>query len=70
MHLQSLMLLRLTVKEMHLQENAVFNLDLGVKVTQDVAHKPLHHVTYAHVKFEVATSNGLEGEAFTRKYII
>ena len=42
---------------MHLQENKLF--DLGVKVTQDVAQYPLHHVTYAHVKFEVATCNGL-----------
>ena len=51
--------------EMHLQENTVF--DLGIKVTQDVAQYPLHHVTYTHVKFEVATSNGLGGDANTRK---
>ena len=57
-HLQSLMLLRLTVKEMHLQEDTVFDLDLRVKVTQDVNQYPLHHVTYDHVKFAVATSNG------------
>ena len=30
----------------------------------------LHHVIYASAKFEVARSNGLRGEAFTRKYII
>ena len=41
---------------MHLQENT------------DVAQYPLHHVTYAHVKFEVATYNGLGGDALTRKY--
>ena len=70
MHLESLMLLRVMVKEMHLQENTVFDHDFGVKVTQDVAQYPLHHVTYAHVKSEVATSNGLGGDAFTRKYII
>ena len=58
MHLQCLMLLRLTVKDMHLQENAVFNLDLGVKVTQDVVQYPLHHVAYAFAKFDVATFNG------------
>ena len=52
------MLLRLTVKDMHLQENAVFNLDLGVKVTQDVVQYPLHHVAYAFAKFDVATFNG------------
>ena len=44
--------------------------DLGVKVTQNVAQYPLHHVTYAATKSEVATSNGLGGDAFTRKYII
>ena len=68
MHLQSLILRRLTVNEMNLQENTVF--DLQVKVTQDVAQYPLQHVTHAHVKFEVATSNCLGGDAFTRKYII
>ena len=47
-----------------------FDLDLGVKVMQNVAHYPLHHVTYAATKCEVARSNGLRGDAFTRKYII
>ena len=54
---------------MHLQENTLFDLDLGVKVTQNVAQYPLHHVTYAPAKFEVATSNSL-GDPFTRKYIM
>ena len=31
--------------------------DLWVKVTGNFALYPLHHVTYAAVKFEVATSN-------------
>ena len=44
-----------------------FDLDLGVKVTQNVAQCPLHHVTYSATKFEVATSKGLGGDAFTRK---
>ena len=58
------------VKErMHLQENTLFDLDSKVKVTQNVAQYPLHHVTYAVTKFEVAKSNGL-GDVFTRKYII
>ena len=35
------------------QENTLFDLDL--KVTQDVAKYPLHHVTYTPAKFEVAT---------------
>ena len=62
---------------MHSQENSLF--DLGsrsheklpsvVKVTQNVAQYPLHHVTYSGIKFEVDTSNGLVADAFTRKYI-
>ena len=43
---------------MHLHENILFDLDLGVKVTQDIAQYPLHYVTYSGTKFEVATSNG------------
>ena len=31
-----------------------------------VAQYPLHHVTYLVTKFEVATSNGLGENAFTR----
>ena len=51
---------------MHLQENSIFDLDLGVKVTQNVSQYPLHHVTYSTTKFEVATFNGLGGYTFTR----
>ena len=47
-----------------------FDLDLGVKVTQNVAQYPLHHVTYSATKFKVATSNRLGGDTFTRKYNI
>ena len=36
-HLQSLKLLLPTVKEMHLQEITLYDLDFGVKVTQNVA---------------------------------
>ena len=58
-HLQRLKLLRLAVKEqMHLQENTAFDLDLRFKITQDVAEHPLHHVTYAFAKFDVAIFNG------------
>ena len=65
------MLLHLTVKEkMHLQENTLFDIDLGVKVTGNVTQYPLHHVNYAPANFEVATSKGVGGDAFTRKYII
>ena len=47
-----------------------FDLDLGVKVTQNVTQFPIYHLTYAISKFEVAISNGLGGDAFTRKYTI
>ena len=43
-----------------------FDLDLGVKVTQNVTQYPLHHVIYAPTKFEVATSNGLGEDTITR----
>ena len=43
---------------MHLQENTLFDLDLGVKVTQNVAQYPQHHVTYAPAEFDIATSHG------------
>ena len=45
-------------------------LTLGSKVAQNVAQYPLHHVTYATAKFEVVMANGLDRDAFTRKYII
>ena len=49
--------------------NSIFDLYLGVKVTQNVAQYPLHHVTFSATKFEVATSNRL-GDAFTIKFNI
>ena len=59
MQRQSLKLLRLMVKEdMQLHENTLFDLDLGVKVTQNVVKHPLQHVTYSDTKFEVSTSDG------------
>ena len=57
-------------EEIHLQENTLYDLDLMVKVTQNVAQYPTHHVTYASAKFEVAMSNGLGEDVFTRKNII
>ena len=51
---------------MHLQENTLFDLDLGVKATHNVAQYLLHHVTYLGTKFEVAMSKGLAGDTFTR----
>ena len=53
-----------------LQESTLFDLDLLVKVTLNVAQCPLHHVTYAPTEFEVTTSKALGGEAFTRKFNI
>ena len=53
---------------MHLQENSIF--DLEVKVTQNVAQYPLHHVTHPATKFESARSNRLGGDIFTRKFNI
>ena len=43
---------------MHLQHNALFDLDLGVNDAGNVAKHPLHHVTYAPAKFEVAIPDG------------
>ena len=51
---------------MHLQENTLFDLGLGVKLTINVAQYHIHHVTYARTKFEGATSNDLGGDTFTR----
>ena len=42
------------------------NLDLGVNVTRNISQFPLHHVTYAPVKFEIAESNDLRRDAFAR----
>ena len=67
MHLQSFKLQRPSGQELHLQENTLF--DLWVKVTRNGAQYLLHHVTYTAAKFEVAMSNGLGGDEFTRKYI-
>ena len=59
------------VKEkMNLQENTLLDLDLRVKVTQNVAQCPLHHVNYAPTEFEVTTSKALGGKSFSRKFNI
>ena len=73
MHQQRLKLLRQKLyEEEHLQEiqYLTFDLDLGVKVTQNVAQYPLHHVTHPATKFRVARSNRLGGDTFTRKFKI
>ena len=50
--------------------NSIFDLDLGVKVTQNVAQYPLHHVNHPATKIEVTRSNRLGGDTFTRKFNI
>ena len=45
---------------MDLQRSTLYDLDLGVKVTQNVAQYNPHHVTYAPANFVDAMSNGLE----------
>ena len=51
-------------------KNTLYDLDLWVKVTSNVVHCPPNHMTFAPAKFEIATSNSLGEDAFTRKYII
>ena len=53
---------------MYLQENTVFDLDLGIKITSNIAKHPLHQVTKAHAMIEVVTSNYLGRDVFTSKY--
>ena len=54
------MLLHPTVKvKMHVNENTLVDLDLGVNVTGNNAQSPLHHVTYAPTQFEVTISKML-----------
>ena len=53
---------------MYLLENTLLDLEPRVKVKGNFAQYPLHHVTYAPVKFDVNTSTG--GDEFSRKYIL
>ena len=62
--------LRSLVYDMHLQENTLYYLKIGAKVTQTFAQYPPYHVIYASAKFDVATSNGLGGYAVTIIYIV
>ena len=68
--IQHLQLLRLTVKEGNIYKKIhylTFDIDLGVKVTRNVAQYPLHYVTYSAAESQVATSNGLGGDTFTKR---
>ena len=55
---------------MHLQENTLFDLDIGFKIMWSVAQYPQYHVTDTPAKFEGAMSKGLGGDVFTEQYII
>ena len=71
MHLQSLKLLRPTVMSRCIYKKIqYYTLVLGANVTRTAAQCPLYHMTYAPANVEVVSSNGLEEDAFTRKYII
>ena len=52
---------------MHLQEIHYLTFDLDLGVACNIAQHPPDHVTYTPAKFQVATSNGLGGDAFTKK---
>ena len=45
----------------------LFIFDFNLGATKNTAKYPLHHVTFAPVKFEVAMSIDLGGDIFTRK---
>ena len=56
---------------MHLKEKkTLFELHVGIKFTLTAVHYLQHHVTYANLKFAVATYNSLAGYAFTRKHYL
>ena len=44
-----------------------FEPELGFIVTQNVARYLIHYVIYAPVTLKIASSNSLEGDAFTKK---
>ena len=52
---------------MDLQKSTLYDLDLGVKVTQNVAQYHPHHVNYAPAKFESAMSNGMVERCIYKK---
>ena len=56
---------------MHLQENTFdSDLDLGSRTHIKYAKNTVYIILPVHLQFEVATSNGLGGDAFKRKYIV
>ena len=70
MHLQENTLFDLGVKviqNVRFRMRCIYKKIHYLKVTQGVAQYPLHHVTFSGTKFEVATSNGLGGDTFTKQ---
>ena len=70
-HLQNLKLRNIVLfRRRHIYKKVhycTFNLDLRLRTNmKNIAQYPLHHMTYAPAKFEVAMSNGLGGDAFAR----
>ena len=71
MHLLSLKLLCPMVKEKkYLQKNTLYDLDLWVKVTQNVVQCSPNHKTFAPANLKLLRPTKLGENAFTRKYII
>ena len=66
----SLKLLCPWLRRRSIYKNTLYDLDLWVKVTPNVVQCPPNQMTIAHAKFEIATTNSLGEDAFTRKYII
>ena len=52
------------------QIGAHYYLTQGQGHRKHITQYPVHHVAYSPERFEAATSNHYERDAFTRKYII
>ena len=66
MHLQSLKCYFKRFRRRCIYKKIHLTFDIGIKVTQNVVLYPLYHVAYSATKFEVAMSNDLGGDTFTR----
>ena len=52
------------------RRNTLIGLDLRVKVTRNVAHCPLHHITNAHTEFKLLRQKVMEEMHLQEKSII
>ena len=52
---------------MHVQENTLYDLDIRVRVTQNVAQYSLHHVTYALTTFETISKILMTGPRLVKE---